>query len=271
VVVTTEPPTPIGLYSIGIRGIDVPGLLALAAQHQVPFIHLRGGPNGYDISRRPRQTLVAWADQARETSPITIVTADLDLIDFLRHDHDAYVHATAELHRLAEATALVGAGSVRLIARRVPEATQWSELAVPDLGPTHGLTTLVELHDPSWFTPTVLSQLVEHRADAPVWALLVDSAQFHSGWHRHGDHVALAGLGLIASCTRVIHLSDDGAGLTGSGHGIMARSFADAAARWWKDVEVAFEWTGVDRSVEVCLARYRGAVEWWQRTTGERS
>jgi hypothetical protein len=136
--VTSDTTPPLGLYSIGIRDLDVTALLTLAAGHQVPFLHLRGGPKGYDLARRDQAQLAAWARQAHDGVPVTMVTADLDLADFLQPAAPEYRRASADLERLAEATRALGANAVRLLARRPPLGTEWDALVIPDLPAGHG-------------------------------------------------------------------------------------------------------------------------------------
>ena len=102
---TPETAAPLGLYSIGVRDLDVSALLTLAAGHRVPFLHLRGGPKGYDLARCDRAKVAAWARQARDGVPVTMVTADLDLADFLQPAALEHRRACAGLERLAEAAA----------------------------------------------------------------------------------------------------------------------------------------------------------------------
>jgi hypothetical protein len=61
-----------------------------------------------------------------------------------------------------------------------------------------------------------------------------------------------------------MHISDAGTGLDGTGHRAAARAVIEALADGNR-IEVAFEWTGRDRSADRCIARYREALEWWQR------
>ncbi|HUY50350.1 MAG TPA: hypothetical protein VMV92_32365 [Streptosporangiaceae bacterium] len=262
---TSDTAPPLGLYSIGIRDLDVTALLTLAAGHQVPFLHLRGGPKGYDLARRDRAQLAAWARQARDGVPVTMVTADLDLADFLQPAALEYRRACAELERLAEATRALGASAVRLLARRPPLGTDWDALVIPDLPAGHGLATLIEIHHPAWFTPHALAVLRDLLDRASAASVLLDSAQFHAAIVGRADVLPATCLTALIERTLVAHLSDTGAGLTGTGHPLLARAVR-AAAGDGQPVEVAFEWTGADRSPEGCLTRYRAARAWWQQT-----
>ncbi|MEV4199349.1 TIM barrel protein [Micromonospora globbae] len=260
---TASTPAAVGLYSIGIGGIDLEDLLALAVAHQVPFLHLRGGRRGFDLARRDTATLDRWARCCRVSVPITVVAADLDLVDFARPDTQAYQQASTELDRLGHAAAALGAYAIRLLARRVVDQRQWADLAVPNLVARYGLTTLVELHDPAWFTAQTLAALAAHLDRAPWLALLIDTAQVHRAWLRsdNPDRPSVD-VSVLVPHTRAVHISDNGEGLTGTGHRIVARTFG----RMGDDspVEVAFEWTGADRSPQGCLARYRRAAAWWR-------
>ncbi|CUU60608.1 hypothetical protein Ga0074812_14325 [Parafrankia irregularis] len=260
---TGTPPTAIGLYSIGIRHIELEDLLALATAHQLPFLHLRGGPRGFDVARRDIATLSRWARRCRMGVPITMVTADLDLADFVRPGTETYQQASAELDRLGRAAAVLGARAVRLLARRVLDEWQWSDLAVPDLAAPYGLTTLVELHDPAWFTADALTSAAAHLKRTSGLEVLMDTDQVHRAWLCSAIPDALAGnLSQLVPHTGAVHVSDNGDGLTGAGHRIVARTFG--ALSHDRSVEIAFEWTGADRDQQSCLVRYRRAAAWWR-------
>lgn len=260
---TRSTPTAVGLYSIGIRSVELEDLFALAAAHQVPSLHLRGGPRGFDLAQRDPAVLGRWACRSRASTPITVVTTDLDLIDFARPDAEAYRQASSELDRLGHASAVLGARAIRLLARRVLDQRQWADLAVPNLAARYGLTTLVELHDPPWFTAQTLASMVAHLDRVPWLALLIDTAQVHRAWLRSENRDSLADhVSTLVPHTRVVHISDSGDGLTGTGHRIVAQTFGHLGAH--DQVEIAFEWTGPDRSPQCCLARYRRAVAWWR-------
>lgn len=155
---------------------------------------------------------------------------------------------------MGRASAILGAHAIRLLARDpVGDA-----VTLPDLQQRHGLTVVVELHDPSWFTPGALIAVRAFCDARPGVGLLVDSGQVHRAWSTFGalDDLVLGELILRAS---VVHLCDNGSGLGGKGHHLLAAVTAAGGA-----VEVGFEWTGPDRSPASCLVRYRAAVSWWQ-------
>jgi hypothetical protein len=122
---------------------------------------------------------------------------------------------------------------------------------------------LVELHNPEWFTAQALAALVAH-LDRTSWlVLLIDTAQVHGAWLRSDNPDSLAeDVPVLVPHTRAVHISDNGEGLTGTGHRIVANTFGHVSDD--RPVEVAFEWTGFDRSPQGCLARYRRAVQWWR-------
>jgi hypothetical protein len=263
---TLSRPTAIGLYSIGIRGVDLDDLLVLAATHQIPFLHLRGGPRGFDLARRDTGTLSRWARHSRSSVPITAVTADLELADFLQQDELAHGQASAELHRLSRAAAVLGARTVRLLARRVLDKQKWADLDVPDLTGVYGVTTLVELHDPAWFTTQTVASVAAHLEHLPSLALLIDSGQIDNAHLRSDNPAGLAAaVDTLRPYTRAVHLSDSGEGLTGPGHRYVTQAFGHPSAA--DPNEIAFEWTGADRSMHGCLTRYHRAVAWWREET----
>jgi hypothetical protein len=249
---------PVGLYSIGLRGLDVTEVLTLALEHQVPFVHLRGGPCGYDLARRDDTTLSRWARYSRVSVPITLVTADLDIAQF-QPTSLRYQHARMELDRVGRASAILGAHAVRLLARHPVRDMVAGTVELPDLRERHGLAILVELHDPSWFTPGALIAVRAVCDAAAGVGLLVDSGQVHRAWSAFGALDGLVVAELVARAS-VVHLCDNGSGLGGTGHHLLVAAAGGA-------VEVGFEWTGPDRSPAACLARYRAAVSWWQHTT----
>ncbi|HEY6425210.1 MAG TPA: hypothetical protein VIY28_18605 [Pseudonocardiaceae bacterium] len=250
---------PVGLYSIGIRGLDVAEVLTFAAANQVPFVHLRGGPRGYDLARRDDLTLSRWARHARASVPITLVTADLDITHF-QPTSPSYRHACTELDRLGRASALLGAHAVRLLARHPARDAVAGTVTLPDLQKRHGLAVLVELHDPGWFTPGALIAVRTVCDNHAGVGLLIDSGQVHEAWSTLGALDGLVVAELVARAS-VVHLCDNGCGLGGTGHHTLAAATAAGSA-----VEVGFEWTGPDRSPAGCMARYHAAVCWWQHT-----
>lgn len=258
---TRDASTPIGLYSIGIRGLSLPELLSFARVNQIPFLHLRGGPKGFDLAARPRATLTAWAAQVRDAVPVTMVTSDADLADFLTGGSGTQRDAATGLERLAAAANLLGASAVRLLARRPLSARQCRQVVIPDLADRHGLRTLVEPHHADWFAPSNLPMACDQLIGGLGLGLLVDSAQVHQGWLVHGQDLQVSELVLRS---RVVHLSDDGTGLNGTGHHLVANSTVSAGP----NREIAVEWTGPDRSPQNCLDRYQRAVHWWNHLTG---
>lgn len=252
--------TAIGLYSIGVRGMDVPELLTWAHSAEVPFMHLRGGPRGFDLTRRDTRTLRAWRRRTKETVPITGVTADLDLSDLFTGHRADEQRARAELARLADAAAELGAGWVRILARiplAGPIRSTMPETAVP---------LLVELHHPDWLTPGPMATMRELLAHCGQIRLLADTAQLAAALPRAGEHDRSA-LTWVLARTGVLHLSDDSGGPAAGGRA--ADVAADAARRIaaGQRIEVAAEWTGSDRSPATCLARYKTAASWWSRLT----
>lgn len=257
-------PPPLGLYSIGIRGLDTSELLAAAARWQVPFVHLRGGPRGSDLARVPAARLAAWARQARDVGvPVTMVTADIDVAEFNTPGTARYRQAAGEFAALAAAAGELGARAIRLLARAVPREAEWGTLAVPvdTVDTVPGMAVLAELHDPGWFTPAAAARLCSLLNRTPGLALLLDSAQVHDAWLRDP---AVSWPGLLADLAErasFVHLSDRGSGLDGAGHQLAARAVRDAAGIG-HHAEAAFEWTGTERSPQACLARYRAAAAW---------
>lgn len=245
----------VGLYSISVRGLDVPELLTWAARERIPFVHLRGGPRGVDLARRETAELGGWRRRADDAGvPLTGITADLDLANLLDGTTAARAAAHQELARLAEAATLLGAGWVRLLARTEPAGTYLHTLhdqPVPDLP----VGLLVEPHHPAWLQPDARAALLDR---TPRLRLLADTAQLAAALD-HSDDAALAEL---LDHADVLHLSDDGAGLDGHRH-VAAQAAARIAAG--QRIEVAVEWTGTDRSPAACLRRYREARAWWNR------
>jgi hypothetical protein len=256
------PVPPVGLYSIGIRGLGVSALLSFAAANDVPFIHLRGGPSGYDLARQGKTRLARWARQARGDVPVTMVTADLDLADFLppgpqRRDEE-------ELARLADAAESLGAATVRLLARQPPAGRTWDHPYLQDIAAQSGTCILVELHHPDWFTPPGQAMLGTLLGESRTCGVLLDTAQFHDAITGSAQSSADSCLHELVARTRAVHLADTGAGLADAGH-TRAGHVALAAIRSGHQAEVAFEWTGPDRNPGACFARYQAALAWWQR------
>ncbi|MER6913908.1 AP endonuclease [Streptomyces sp. NPDC000594] len=245
---------PVGLYSIGVRSLDVPALLNWARESGAGFVHLRGGPRGYDLAHRPASVLDNWARAAAETVPVTGVTADLDLADLLHPDPAVRNPARGELARLADAAVRLGAGWVRLLAARPPTTPEaWADRVLPAVA----VPLLAELHHRAWLTPAPYAAL-RPLLDGGL-GLLADTAQLAPALPNATGEAVLA---RVFGAVRVLHLSDPGTGLDGPGpRAVAARTLGRIRAG--RTVETAFEWTGTPRTPAECLARYRQAATWW--------
>ncbi|OLT26838.1 hypothetical protein BJF83_20250 [Nocardiopsis sp. CNR-923] len=249
----------IGLYSISVRGLEVPDLLGWARAEGVAFVHLRGGTRGYALTERDAATLKHWRAVTEQTVPITGVTADTDLAELLDTDATVRDRARRSLGRMAWAAASLGAGWVRLLAR-----TPLDPAMVQRAGavPVMAVPLLVELHHPAWLTPAPATALGRLLDQSPHLRVLADTAQLAAMLTTVGPHT-VAGLDRVIAATNVLHLSDQGHGLRHPGHA----QIATAIARRLDDdheIEVAVEWTGPDRSPATALDRYRAATAWWR-------
>lgn len=242
--------------------MTVPDLLAWTARHGIPFVHLRGGARGYDLARQERATLQSWRRCAEQSVPVTGVTADLDLADFLTADEPARARARTELERLAAATVVLGAGWVRLLGRTAPQNRLCQAMRGTVL-PTVAVPLLVELHHPGWLEPAALSALHVLLQRQPQLRLLADTAQLAAAIPSAGGEANIA-LQRVLGFARVLHLSDDGAGLDTAGHTMVAVRAADRIVNG-QDIEIAFEWTGQPRTTQECWDRYRAACRWWAK------
>ncbi|MEJ8654781.1 AP endonuclease [Streptomyces sp. MS1.AVA.3] len=254
----------VGLYSIGVRGLSVPDLLAWAAHQGIPFVHLRGGTRGYDLARQKIATLDCWRRCAQRFVPITGVTADLDLADLFDLTAPARARARAELERLATTAAALGAGWVRLLGRTVPQGRLLQAMRSGAL-PAVAVPLLVELHHPDWLAPAMLATLEELLGRWPQLRLLADTAQLAAAVPSAGGDTNMA-LERVLRRARVLHLSNDGTGLDTAGHRMIAARAAHRIAGG-QDIEVAVEWTGQPRTTQVCLGQFRAACHWWAEST----
>lgn len=216
----------LGLYSNGVRGLEPGEFLAAAAAHRVPFVHLRGGPRGYGLAGIPADQVTALARQAACVVPVTLVTADVDLSDFASPQGTGWRQASAELASLARGALEFDAESVRILARTALSGAQWETLAIPHLAARHGVTVLIELHDPAWFTQEAADRLDELMSSRAGLGLLLDSGQVHDAWLQAPEARWRSLLDRLITRARVVHLSDREDGLDGHGHHLLA----DAAA-----------------------------------------
>ncbi|MBI1758281.1 MAG: hypothetical protein HYR62_03515, partial [Actinobacteria bacterium] len=166
----------VGLYSISVREPDVPALLTWAAGEGIPFVHLRGGPRGFDLGRRDLAALRRWRRIADDLVPITGVTADVDLADLLTEDHTIRSAAREQTLRLADAAAALGAGWLRLLAR-IPLTDCHLSALREGVVPLAAVPLLVELHHPDWLAPTAFAAMEEVLDRCPQIRLLADTAQ----------------------------------------------------------------------------------------------
>lgn len=251
----------LGLYSIGVRGLSLPGLLGWAALHDIPFLHLRGGRRGFDVAAVPDAVLDLWRDHIEATIPVTMVTAEHALDDLLSLDRETARGARSKLARTADAARRIGAGSVRVLASVPPTLTVVNQTSPIDLG----LPLLIELHDPAWWGPAGLEVLSVVVATWPRVRLLADSAQVAAAVTGRGRAAVEEATPWVLAHASVVHLSDDGTGFHGPGHRLLAEH-AHAALRSGRRLEIALEWTGPDRQPTTCLERYRQASIWWSAT-----
>lgn len=250
---------PVGLYSISVRGLDVPDLLGWAGTSGVDFLHLRGGLRGFDLARRRTAELAAWRRAAaRSGVPITGVTSDVDLADLYSTSAPVRAQAARDLRAVAEAGVELGAGWVRVLATRpfdpVPARGRESPVDCP-------LPIVAELHHPSWLSPHPAAAF-NHLCASGRLALLADTAQLSAALASNGPEASKTLHGLFPY-VQVAHLSDQGAGLDDPGHAIVAGQVA-RRLRAGTVVEVAVEWTGADRTRSECGRRYRTHAAWWR-------
>ncbi|MEU0103306.1 AP endonuclease [Streptomyces sp. NPDC006267] len=250
----------IGLYSIGVRGLDVPELLEWAGAQNVPFVHLRGGPRGFELARQSPQVLARWRRCGESCVPVTGVTADLDLADLFAPPVPERARARTELELLAAAAAAIGARWVRLLGRTVPRGPLLAAMLTGEL-PQIQLPLLVELHHPGWLAPAALDALETLLERRPQIRVLADTAQLAAALFSAGS-TGEAGLERVLDLSRVLHLSDDGSGRDAAGRALVAQRARDRIGSG-QDIEVAVEWTGQPRTKQACLDRYREAGRWW--------
>lgn len=244
----------VGLYSIGVRGLQVPELLVLAHRHELGFVHLRGGPRGFDLVHRSPDELERWRRVVAATVPITGVTADLDLADLYHPDPGHRGRALRELENLARTALVLGAGWVRLLARR--------PMTIPDPGPVEvGVPLLIEPHHPAWWEAAPHQFLLDLLEKIPDMAVLADTAQLAHAQSVHGPGMGERWQATVAR-VKVLHLSDNGTGLDAPGHECTARDLA-RRIHAGQPIEVALEWTGSDRTATACLQRHRALRHWW--------
>lgn len=307
---TSSTASPVGLYSIAVRGLEVPDLLAWAARHSIPFVHLRGGQRGYDLAAQEPGTLRRWRQTSAATVPITGITADTDLADLMTSDPLRRRAAVDQVQRLADAAHTLGASWVRLPARNPLHPMTETNNANDDIGADHdadhddragaglfevadlAVPLLIELHHPLWLARRPHAALVRLLTRQPRLRLLADSAQLaravarlHNGPRhsiRNGTGGAMDGVGgggraaerlhRLGPWIGVLHLSDHGLGLTAPGHSIVADQVSRHIAGG-RRVEVAVEWTGADRTPATALARYREHAAWWatRHTTSQKA
>jgi hypothetical protein len=249
----------IGLYSIGVRGATIPELAVWAARCQIPFLHLRGGARGCAATRQTAQELDRWRAIADATAPVKLLTADLTLHDLIQPHEQRRRTAERELERTAETASRLGAEMIRVLAGPAPLGGEL--IPVPRL-PETAMTLLIELHDASWWTPAATERLEDLTHADPRIRLLADTAQAAAGLAGLPEPAASVIAKHVLAMSAVVHLSDGGSGLTADGHALLAGQAQELLAAG-QPLEVAFEWTGPQRTAPVCLSRYHAACAWW--------
>ncbi|MGW4731711.1 AP endonuclease [Streptomyces shenzhenensis] len=256
---------PVGLYSISVRGLEVPDLLSWTARHRIPFLHLRGGKRGCDLAAQDATTLARWREASAATVPVTGVTADTDLADLLGADPAVRRQAREEVCRLADAARALGAGWLRLLARHPLHTTVFAgDGSWPLDSHVPAVPLLIELHSPQWLAPRPHAELVRLLQQQPRLRLLADSAQLAQALAEPRDGHAAERLERLSPWIEVLHLSDPGPGLADPGHAVVADHAIRRIAAGQR-IEVAVEWTGADRTPAAALARYGEHAAWWNR------
>lgn len=199
-------------------------------------------------------TLGAVAD---ETAPIQLLTADVTLGELTEGPGQGA--AEDELARTAHAAARLGAAAIRVLAESAPSDPR--RISIPRL-PDAEITLLIEPHNRWWWTPVGTGLLAEMAEGEGRISLLADTAQAAVGLASLDDDTAEVIAADVIARSRVVHLSDDGSGFNAPGHGLLATR-AWKAQEAGQEIEVAFEWTGVQRTMPVCLSRYHAACAWW--------
>ncbi|MBS2547751.1 hypothetical protein KGQ19_12825 [Catenulispora sp. NL8] len=250
----TDAESPVGLYSIGIKGLTMPELLAWAASVQIPFLHLRGGARGHGVLERSRRELEHWRETARALCPITVVTSDVTLAELTSAEPRTRSAARAALDRMADSAAVLGVGRVRVLADKPATVIGHAPLL-----PGGDISLLIEPHHHSWWTAPGLNSLEALASSDPRIRLLADTAQAAAGLASHSPADARGLADRVIALSDVLHLSDDGSGLGATGHTVLARAACASG-----QLEIGFEWTGQLRSAQACLQRYTAACAWWR-------
>ncbi|MDS1271808.1 hypothetical protein RIF23_16060 [Lipingzhangella sp. LS1_29] len=252
--------SPIGLYSISVRGLDVEELLEWAFENAIPFLHLRGGPRGFDLAHCSADQLERWRQKALRSVPITGITADVDLAELVDGDEPTRRGACDRVHRLSAAADRLEAHWVRLLAR-VPFA-RFPEFQCQSVLPAPAVPLLVELHHPRWLHPDAFAALEALMRQHRHVRVLADTAQLGAALTQGGNRDVAAA---VLEWSTVLHLSDDGAGLVAPPAREEIAALAAHRMACGQAMEVALEWTGPDRTPQACLEHYRSALAWWVR------
>ncbi|MGV9836524.1 hypothetical protein ACWDUL_20380 [Nocardia niigatensis] len=233
-----------------------------AYRNDIPFLHLRGGARGCAATRCSKQELEHWRVIADATAPIRLLTADVTLHD-LAEGPDTRA-AQRELARTVRAASLLGVTMTRILADRAP--VDPGRVLVPRL-PKAEITFLIEPHDRWWWTVEGIDLLSELTGTGRRIRLLADTAQAATGLAATASETARARVREVVSMSSVVHISDNGSGFGAKGHALLAAQTWQAQ-RAGQRIEVAFEWTGPERTKPACLSRYHAARAWWQAQDG---
>lgn len=247
-------PINMGFYSIGLGLTPISELIDKIKIEGIPFLHLRGGAKGYNLLSLSKADLSLFIDICKRGPKVTMLTSDFSLSDFF--DVNISFHAiNSELNSYLEIAHLLSASSLRVLATEIIDAPPIN-VKIPLMSSRIKFT--IELHNPYWFTPQS-AEIINNICNENNVYILLDSGQVHEACKVHGYLKVKESILIFIDKVNIIHISDNGFGVDDTGHHLVF-TLINAFFKFKSEVEIAFEWTGMDRSSKSAFLAYHKAM-----------
>lgn len=253
----------LGFYSIGLRNIDIQKLFSHLRQEDIPFLHLRSGPKGYGLTKLKPNRLNLYINKCNEGIPVTMLASDITLELLAENSQET----EDEYYKLISIAQRLGAKYIRILAPSIMKEESLINFNVNKR--LNSVVSVIELHNPEWFTHHYADKINDICVKNEL-GLLFDSLQIEMACQLFGVYEVSQYIDRLLPHVKVIHFSDSGGGFSGEGHQITALAAIKAQEKAY-DIELAFEWTGRDRTAAAAFSAYRRAVHFWHFQCENRS
>ncbi len=245
----------LGFYSIGLKNIAINELFQHLRREDIPFLHLRSGPKGYGLTKLEPSELDLCIHECGRDIPVTMLASDITLESLAEGSQEA----KEECSHLQDIALNIGAKYLRILAPSAIKNESWENLCISTIA--NHVVIVIELHNPEWFSRRHIERLKQVCTEQKI-GLLFDSSQIDMACQIQGVDEVSQFVDCLLPHVKVIHFSDSGGGFSGVGHQITALA-AIKIQKSAYDIELAFEWTGKERTTGAAFAAYRRAENFW--------